>query len=265
MKWLAILLMVANVALYLWMSGHQNETNGGRGMARPEVNRAGMVLLSELKKPAPAAVPPSHGSPEAPAPKGKEQGGVSPPPAGEPPAVTAPSASGEAAAAAADEPPAPARAQPAPPLCFRVGPFGRKQQLEDVAVGLRQEGIDFRVVQSRPRQLKATRVYLGPYPSRAEASAMVRRLKGMGVDAYPFRNGSRFRVSLGYFTQEELAGKYTAALAGKGIKARTEPEFKTLRPFDWLEVRIPGDRAARINGRDWGGPGIEVKPVACSA
>ncbi|MEA3292627.1 MAG: SPOR domain-containing protein [Pseudomonadota bacterium] len=297
MKWLAILLMIANVALYLWMSGHQGESGIGDMPAKPEVNRSGMLLLSEIRKPAAEAIVvresnvPASGQPPAPAGSAAEIGDKAPP------ALVATPDRGEAAVQKAApekeavgdgntaEPQRPTlrhpTAAPAPTTpavtpaqqnteqetaCFRVGPFKVKQLLNAVSIALRQEGVRFRVVQSKGRELKATRVYLGPYASRAEAGAMIERLKSMGLPAYIYRSdGGQLRVSLGYFTQEGLATKYTAALEQKGVQAKIEPEFKMLGPFDWLEIRVRRGDAGSIKGRNWGEREVEVKTVACPA
>jgi hypothetical protein len=50
MKWLAALLMIINVGLYLWVSGEQITVEDVANAPRPDVNKAGMLLFSETSE-----------------------------------------------------------------------------------------------------------------------------------------------------------------------------------------------------------------------
>ena len=47
MKWLAAILMIVNVAVYLWVSGEQVTVDEVANAPRPDVNKDGMLLLRE--------------------------------------------------------------------------------------------------------------------------------------------------------------------------------------------------------------------------
>ena len=50
MKWIAALLLIVNVAVYLWASGKSVSVEQTTMYAKPDVNREGMLLLEEVRR-----------------------------------------------------------------------------------------------------------------------------------------------------------------------------------------------------------------------
>lgn len=48
MRWIAALLMIINVTVYLSAGGHQVVIDETKSISRPDVNKEGMLLLSEI-------------------------------------------------------------------------------------------------------------------------------------------------------------------------------------------------------------------------
>ena len=244
MKWIAALLMLANVGLYLWSSGNQADPGADRVIRPPDVNREGMLLLSETG-----------------------------PSAGEDPALPDAAVSeaddglevvvvDSAQPVAAGETPQPAGEQG--DLCFRLGPFRQPETLASATGWLDQQGLAYDSVQSESRELRAVRVYLGPYQSREDTNPVIQRLKERNLDHFVYQlDNGQVRISLGYFTQEELAGKFMTYLETLDIQARSQEDYRTLGPFSWLILRPAGTVVQAIRTRDWQDPDIGLSEVGC--
>ena len=80
---------------------------------------------------------------------------------------------------------------------------------------------------------------------------------------YYLREG-KARISLGYFTQEELALRYVEYLQSQqGVEARSQPEYRTLGPYFWMDVRVESGFLDRLLERDWQSEGVRVSEKAC--
>ncbi len=291
MKWVAALLMVANVLLFLGVSDRQVESAVVRSDARPDVNRESMRLLKETE----AGVDREPGNGDAsPAGDGASASGVGADAAGDGLPATVlegddvalvtidsdgiarreaepdnDAASGGSPSPAAGEAPADGSAEsaalaPATDLsCYRVGPFRNTNDWEAAVAWVDGQGWTWEQVRSESRELRAVRVYIGPYESIGAAQPTIDMLKDKDLDHFVYLRESQARISLGYFTQEELADKYVDYLTGLGIDARSQPEYRTLGPFDWMDLSIDSAMRRGLGNHQWGDEGVHVTEKPC--
>ena len=108
-------------------------------------------------------------------------------------------------------------------------------------------------------------MYIGPYESIGAAQPTIELLKEKNLDHFVYLRDGNARVSLGYFTQEELAVKYVNYLTGQGIDARSQPEYRTLGPFNWMDIRVESGEAGELLGKQWDTEGVNVSEKSCPA
>ena len=226
MRWVVALLLFANVALYLWVGDRTGDDAQGLS-AEPEVNREGMLLLHEIRQgnQATAAAPATKPSPS--------------------PGKLAPDARANLS-------------------CYRIGPFKKDADWQAANRWMRARQFAYQAVRSESREMRAVRVYLGPFDSRAAARPVMNWLKERGIEHFadPGEQGL-VRVSLGYFTQEALAVKFIAHLLSQGVEASSRPEYRAMGPFDWMEASVATARRDLLLSRPWPGKGVAVLEIHC--
>lgn len=246
MRWVVALLLFANVAFYLWIG--ERAGDGERGLsAEPEVNREGMLLLHEIRQGnrLTAAAPATKPSPGKPAPDADS---------------TAPAAANGTLRPAVVAPTPIIRADL---LCYRIGPFKKEADWRAANRWMRSRQFDYQVVRSESREMRAVRVYLGPFDSRAAARPVMNKLEDRGIEHF-INLGERglVRVSLGYFTQDALAVKFIAHLLSQGVEASSRPEYRAMGPFDWMEASVATRRDLLLS-HNWPGKGVAVLEIDC--
>ena len=280
MKWLAAVLMMVNVALYLWASGPQATVTKTAIISKPDVNKAGMLLLSEhgnLKQFGSIA----DYQPSASAFVEATQEQTQKPESSEvdlqdSQQITANTGTQDrqsdsvsvdaedsisSADDAADE--ATAKTELAQP-CYRLGPFKQEASWQAATQWMEQKGIKFQLVTSESRELRAVRVYLGPYRSISATEPVVQRLKGKNLDHFiSLAEDGSARISLGYFTQKELAAKFLAHLQSIDVQAKSQPEYRQLGPFNWIVIAVDKVEQNRLTAHDWIEPAVSLSPVDC--
>lgn len=253
MKWLVGLLLILNAGLFLWATGHKPKTTD---FIRPPVNGETMMLISEMK---PVKV------------TGSRTGGAN--------SQQAPAETINGAGQSANEERREPADQPAeqevvevtrPPLCLRVGPFFDEKLAGETADRLRTLtlAVDMRTVKSR--EIRAYRVYVGPFENSAESKAQQKILVESGVkDHYVKREeGKKDIISLGLFTQNTGAAALTEQLKEKGVVASTRTEDRKLDPTYWLELTdSEANRAAHAElaaAKTWGDERTKLSEFPCS-
>ena len=284
MKWIAAILLVANVLIFLGISDRQVESRPGRDDTRPDVNRESMLLIKEVKPEkvdaevlsSPALIAtedlplvtadPADDLPETiltddrPALLSIDTDGIarvdtpetSPPvPESEPGADS--QETGVESRAIVDY------------SCYRIGPFRDEGSWNAAVTWAEEQQWQFERVRSESRELRAVRVYIGPYESIASSQSTTDMLKEKELDHFVYLREGKARISLGYFTQEELAAKYVEYLNGQGIDARSQPEYRTLGPFDWMEVRVESSQRRQLLDRQWNVDDVNTTEQECDA
>ena len=255
MKWIAAMLMIVNVAVYLWAGGRQSE-GAPAAAVLSDVNREGMRLLREVapvrRAAAVSAAPVSSRS--------RSDGSVTT--ALEDTDIVgeelAPGGEAAAAVAASAAPDADER------LCHRVGPFKREDAWQAALAWMADNGLFFQRVTNQHREHRAVRVFLGPFASPAEIGPVRSLLRDKELENFTYHGeDGAMRISLGYFTQEELAAKFMEHLKSLGVVARSRPEYRPLGPYSWMEIPPGQADMAALTGRNWGENGVRVTAVAC--
>ncbi len=278
MKWIAAILMIFNVLVFLGISDRQVEYVADQTELQPDVNGDSMLVLREV-------YPKLEDS--------DRLGNVDS--ANEPVIVTGGddlpetiipddtlaslevSSSGEATLIETEEPaqeseidlaalvPAESGSLPVGLSCYRIGPFKSGSVWSRANSWVQSQDISITPVRSESREVRAVRVYVGPFESIAAAQGDVEVLKQKDLDYFVYlRDDNQARISLGYFTQEELSIKFVDYLKTQNIEAKSQPEYRTLGPFDWMDVEIEGERRRLILDRDWGDEEVETIERECS-
>ncbi len=284
MKWLAALLMIVNVVVYLWASGHQVTVNETAIISKPDVNKEGMLLLGEngnLKQfgniagyqPSASAFvelaqdqTKKPGSNEADLQDSQQTAANTDTQSQQSDSVPV---ENEDSTSSADATSAKTELKQATPRiiaqsCYRLGPFKKEESWQAAKKWMGQNGIEFRYVTSESRELQAVRVYLGPYSSILSTEPVVRRLKGKNLDHFVSlaENGS-VRISLGYFAQQELAAKFLTHLQSIDIQAKSQLEYRQLGPFNWIVIAVDSVEQNRVTAHDWVEPTVGLSRVNC--
>lgn len=293
MKWVAAVLMIVNVVIFLGVSDRQVESAFRGNDFKPDVNRESMMLLQET-------LPINTGDQEL---RGPDE-------AQTPTLVTAPDVSSdsdlqstviednelamvdvdlvevdtnedvnitvteEAVPDSSSEPSEETQegreivlaAPPGQFSCYRVGPFKDKSIWQGARQWVTDQGLEFVAVRSESRELRAVRVYVGPFDSINAAQQDVDRLDNKELDFFVYlRDNGEARISLGYFTQEELAAKFVDYLATQDIEAKSQPEYRTLGPFDWMDIKAKSTSRWDLLERDWQDAGVKVTERQCAS
>ena len=128
--------------------------------------------------------------------------------------------------------------------------------------------VNTRKVQAR--EIRAYRVFLGPFDSSEELEARRRELEEKGVrDHYVKRDpGKEDVISLGLFTQKTGADSLIDQLRKKGMTAKSETEDRLLDPTFWLELTNSGanrkNHSALADTPSWGDNRTKLTEYPCS-
>ena len=280
MKWLAAVLMIVNVVVFHGVSDRQIKSTFPQSNNKPDVNRESMLLLKEVL------------------PVVKQGSDIQDFSNGESPTlVTAPDigseSGGENATDVSNESAANDRRATedasdsveiglqgsqtsmasldisSPPddfSCYRVGPFKDRSSWTDARQWVIDQGLEFTPVRSESRELRAVRVYIGPFVSISAAQKDVDMLDEKELDYFVYlRDNGEARISLGYFTQEELAAKFVNYLSSQNIEAKSQPEYRTLGPYDWMDLRLKSTSRWSLLERDWKDDEVKVSERPCEA
>ena len=148
--------------------------------------------------------------------------------------------------------------------CYRVGPFKLEDKWKAATTWVEQSGYWFQPIRSESRELRAMRVYVGPFETQAGTRPTIADLKEKELDHFLYTSDdSQVRISLGYFTQEELANKYVNYLKGLNVDAKSQPQYRTLGPYDWMDVRVDISDRVKLLSKDWGEKSVALAEKPC--
>jgi TPR repeat protein len=150
--------------------------------------------------------------------------------------------------------------------CARIGPFSTTDTYSRASRLLINEGFGFTRNVVSARELRAFRVYLGPFTTQAAKETAKRRLKQQGLDYYVYEDKDGELLSVArLFSDGDAAGAYVAELKGVGLDAKARSEVRTLGPWRWLEVADAEteERRNMLHGFEWGDAKVQVAGVPC--
>ena len=204
--------MLVNAGLFLWATGHKPSTTE---FIRPTVNGETMMLLSEMMPAQPTVViTPVKDTRE---PEGdKLENGERP-----------------------EKEQQRVEVEQAPAICLRIGPFYDNKLAEKTGDRLKAMSLAVSSRTVKAREIRAYRVFLGPFESSAEVDKQRQALTDKGVsDHYVKREtGQEDVISLGLFIQKTGAKSLVNQLEKKNVSARTKPEDRLMDPTTWLELK----------------------------
>ncbi|WP_160154569.1 SPOR domain-containing protein [Microbulbifer sp. ALW1] len=220
MRWIFLLLVVANLGLLGWFLTAERSPSAVTVSAAGSDDAAGITLVDE-------ADPDSLVQPEAPTAN-----------AARPPVVSG-----------GVDSPRTTPASPSEPLCTLVGPFGEAYQGEDVARRLQALQVTAALREIEMQGQMRYWVYLAPLNSSQEAFRKLRELQAAGIDSYVIPKGSLENgISFGIFSEVERAQALAEELKERGFRAQYREE-----PQTYLErwVVVDGDAEGQIAEAFW--------------
>jgi len=214
MRWVAAILLVLNVGLYLWLTGPGKKVADPGAVELPSVNPQSMRLLTDADR------------------------------------VADLPASGVAS------------------ICVRIGPFVELGAAAHARKLLDEFRLSYRTDAVKARDVRAFRVYVGPYRSSDLAETMRERLRDSDTEHYMVTetDGSR-TFSLGLFSREVTAERYVRSVAVKGIEANFRQEYRELAASEWLEIRdlaVDSDARRRLEVADWKDARVQLRRIPCN-
>jgi hypothetical protein len=192
------------------------------------------VTATEI--PAPAAKSPSRPDSSPPAPAAVL-------PAASPPAVAAPAAPAKAAAPAAATPSASPESASADDgnVVIQVGTYLFGSRLDEARTLLKKHGYTTRV-ETSPRQVEMYRMFLGPYPTAAAATAAMRRLGDAVQGPFVSRRPDGWYINIGSYYYKHTAQRYLAAYRQQGMAPVIHREAVELPQYTLFLDHLPRDR-----------------------
>jgi cell division protein FtsN len=268
MKWLFFILLIANLALFIWVFPQQD---GAPRSERPK-DIGQLLLVGELQEQEPAFGMTQEDTyePQPPTAAFEAEPQISPavteldvPEATEPqtPVVIEPGAAVATEPAVLSEPPSTAMAEeegavdeavppetlPSPepldePMCGRIGMFEKRSQAELLSVLLLAKGGKTDITSETSNEQAGFWVLIPAQPNRGAAINVAKRLKAAGVaDLWRFTSGAlAHAISLGLFRNRERAEVRRSEVAKLGFKPEVRPRYRELTRF-WLNYRYTGE------------------------
>lgn len=155
------------------------------------------------------------------------------------------------------------------PQCARIGPFASSSVAALAAQKLAAMSLSYTRRTVKSREIRAFRVYLGPYTSQSEIQAQRRVLDENGINDYYVKrdeDGAGGIISLGLFSQHEGAETLARKLGSDDLAVKLRTEDRVLESNFWLEIddpavarRVPPE----LSRASWGEEGARVSRYAC--
>ncbi len=209
MKWFLALLVLLNVGMYLWATGHKSTSSSS---VRAMVNADGMRLLSEL------------------------------------------SAERDNRSASS---------------CYRIGPFYDERGSVKAVGALNELSVPHTALTIKQREVRAYRVYLGPFNTSEQIEQQRNLLRNNGIYEHYVKSepSSQDVISLGLFSQQARAEEFMHDLLERDVRAQTRPEDRTLGPTYWLELQdvAPNQGVlAVLRETKWAGDRARLRVFPCN-
>ncbi len=252
MKYLFLVFLLANLALFLWEYTHRP---AGGEEAYPPPGAQRLRLLSERDAPAVKPAGPEDGAEAA------GSGADDAPPQADAAERVARStsaregagpSSGQADAAPSDTPAGGASSSTTSAggspggtsRCFSLGPYFDPARAEALAAALRARGLTVERRRGRAERLIGHWVYIPPVATREAAQRVTGDLTAHGVeDYYIVTDDERENaISVGLFSQQASVERRTRQLKALGYDTRVEPRYSEATAY-WLDYARPAEDA----------------------
>lgn len=128
-------------------------------------------------------------------------------------------------------------------LCYRVGPYTAQGALDNAVAVISNQNIEFAVTETySERQVKAARVYLGPFPTDDVMQSMRARLKEQRVDHFVVNIDGQPRLQLGYFSGLSRGQNYQKWLVTAGFDAKLDKIYKAKLSDAWINFELQSEK-----------------------
>jgi cell division protein FtsN len=258
MKWLFSILLIANLAMFIWVfpqqdgapSGDRPEDFGQLRLVGEQQEAASEISAEDASKIQPPTivletemrVSPAEIEPVIPV-TTESVAPVTTEPVAPPELTSKPIAEEEAVAEAAAPPVTPASPEPPDePMCGRVGMFDKRSQAELLSVRLLAQGGKTDIISESSNEQAGFWVLIPAQPNRAAAIKIAKRLESAGVaDIWRFTSGKlAHAISLGLFRNRARAQARRNEIANLGFKPEVRPRYREQTRY-WLNYRYTGD------------------------
>jgi len=153
-------------------------------------------------------------------------------------------------------------------MCYRIGPFLRESRMQSSGERLKSEmNLTYNVVVRESTDVPATRVYLGPFPGKAEAMQAREELTEAGIsDHFHKREQGAYIVSLGIYSNESSAREQVSRFRALNVNAKLKTKLTKLPKSYWLEVgeKFISDDFSRLKSFSWGESSVSLSKSLCS-
>ncbi len=132
--------------------------------------------------------------------------------------------------------------EPAARLCYRVGPYTAQGALDNAVSVISEQNIEFAVTEvSSEKQIKAARVYIGPFSSDDAMQSMRAQLKEKRVDHYVINLKGKNLLQLGYFSGLSRGQNYQKRLVKEGFEAKLDKIYKDKLSDAWINFEVQSE------------------------
>jgi hypothetical protein len=153
-------------------------------------------------------------------------------------------------------------------ICVRIGPFVAPGAAAQARELLDEFRLSYATDTIKAREVRAFRVYVGPYEASDLAEIMRERLRDREIEHYMMTEADGTRMfSLGLFSREVRAERYVETVAVEGIEANLREEFRKLAASEWLEIRdlaVDSDARRRLEVADWNEAHAKLRRIPCN-
>jgi cell division protein FtsN len=217
MKWLFLLLLIVNIAIFGW--GYQQEQ-----IPKPVVEAGrdigDMRLISELAEESKAE---DETDPEQ-----KEETGSQPISETEEQVVSeTPQSEQTSSVDAPEQSTKPQQGEVAVSRCGVIGPLKDRQEAKEIVDDLSQSGLTAKLERKIEKEQIGYWVVIPPVEDGSQAQAKIEELAKVGVeDIWHFRGGGmKNAISLGMFAKKENAEKLSQEVLAKGFETEMRPRY----------------------------------------
>jgi len=152
--------------------------------------------------------------------------------------------------------------------CARIGPFLSSAVASLAAQKLDSMSLSYTRRTVKSREIRAFRVYLGPFRDPSALETQRRLLEDGGVADYYVKrddDGSTI-ISLGLFSQRDGAEVMRRKLSRQGVEAELRTEDRVLKPNYWLEINdaaLARRMPEALTGARWGEKEARIRRYEC--
>ena len=153
--------------------------------------------------------------------------------------------------------------------CYRIGPFMHQENFDLAEAVLLNAAMDYQKSTRASVESDVYRVYLGPYPSQAEASDVQTELKRNDILDHFIRqeDEQQYIISLGIYSAQESANNAVQLFSDQLDSVNLKQEVVMLPESYWLHFVISNQSQIKqqLASMDWGEQSAKLGRHECRA